>query len=274
VTIVHDGSVLSAGNLGEKVPLNSNSPTQWLATDGLMLRTLVGSTVHGTSIQGQDDEDQMGIAVEPPDSVIGFTRFTHYEFRTAVHRGDKGPDGGAPISRAGDLDRKGNPTVLLPLFVPDDAVLFINDFGRELRADRRMFLSKECGEKFKGYLNSQRDGLLGKRSGGTRNQGRADIRARYGFDTKFAMHMVRLGMQGVQLLRDGDITMPMPAEELAWLRDLRHGKHTKDEALAFASQLDAQIKSLLERTALPDKPDLRRINEWLGSVHRRHWGWT
>lgn len=261
--------------LGDMVPLTSNSPAQWTAITGMMLRVLVGSTVHGTAITGQDDRDEMGVCVEQPNTVVGLGKFSHYEFRTQ-------PDG--VCSGPGDLDlivyglrryasltAKGNPTVLLPLFVPDDAVCYINDFGRELREQRSMFLSKQAGARFKGYLHSQRQGLMGLRSGGSRNQGRADIRAKYGFDSKFAMHMVRLGVQGVELLERGTITLPMPDEVLRPLQELRRGEYTKEWALDKAAKLEGRIDQLMATTRLPDEPDWARINHWLTDVHLRHW---
>ena len=45
-----------------------------LAEQGLILRTQVGSGVHGTSISGQDDRDEMGICLEPPAFVTGLVR--------------------------------------------------------------------------------------------------------------------------------------------------------------------------------------------------------
>lgn len=268
---------ITSEKLGPMVPLTSNSPDQWIAENGMMLRVLVGSGVHGTAIDGQDDRDEMGICVEPPHTVIGSKRFEHYTFRTQPEGTCSGP---------GDLDlvvyslRKfarlaahGNPTVLLPLFVGDQHICYINDAGRELREHRSMFISKQAGARFMGYLHSQRQGLMGLRSGGTRNQGRADIRARYGFDTKFAMHMVRLGMQGVELLRTGSITLPIPGEDLEWLRALRRGEHTKDEALARAEALENQIRALIKTSRLPDRPNQARIDHWLQSVHRRYWKW-
>jgi hypothetical protein len=262
--------------LGPMVPLMSNSPTQWIASSGMMLRVLVGSGVHGTAIEGQDDRDEMGICVEPPQTVIGMRNFSHYEFRTQ-------PDG--VCSGPGDLDlivyslrryaslaAKGNPTVLLPLFVPEEHVLFANDYGRELRENKELFLSKQVGARFKGYLHSQREGLMGLRSGGSRNQGRADIRARYGFDTKFATHMVRLGYQGVELLSTGNISLPLPTKSLIALQELRRGERTKDWALAEAERLEKRIDVLLDTTRLPDEPDWRAIDQWLVSVHTRYWG--
>jgi hypothetical protein len=37
-----------------------------IAENGMMLRVQVGSGVHGTSISGQDDRDEMGLCLEPP----------------------------------------------------------------------------------------------------------------------------------------------------------------------------------------------------------------
>lgn len=53
-----------------------------IAEQGTILRVLVGSGVHGTAIDGQDDRDEMGICIEPPDHVIGLQRFEQYVFRT------------------------------------------------------------------------------------------------------------------------------------------------------------------------------------------------
>lgn len=271
-------SYVVCNKLGSSVPLLRKSPDQWVAEDGLMYRTLVGSTVHGTAISGQDDRDEMGVCVEPPTRVIGHREFKHYTFRTQPEGVCSGP---------GDLDLvvyglrryvglavAGNATVLMPMFVPEKDVLYSNEFGQELRAKRSMFLSKQAGKKFRGYLHSQREGLMGLRSGGTRNQGRADIRAKYGFDTKFAMHMVRIGLQGLELVKTGTISCPVREPDLKWLQELRRGERTKEEALERAGKLERQITAAEEHSPLPDYPDMGEIDRWVISVHRRFWKWT
>ncbi|XAS77618.1 nucleotidyltransferase domain-containing protein [Dermatophilaceae bacterium Sec6.4] len=45
-----------------------------IAEQGLIFRAQVGSGVHGTAISGQDDRDEMGIALEPPAYVTGLAR--------------------------------------------------------------------------------------------------------------------------------------------------------------------------------------------------------
>lgn len=276
--VVDNGTgTIGTDQLGPLVPLMSNSPKQWTAINGMMLRARVGSEVSGMST-GSSDIDEMGICVEPHHSVIGSTQFEHYTYRTQ-------PDG--VTSGPGDLDltvyslRKfahlvtaGNPTVLTMLFIPDEHILYRTQFADELFERRDMFLSRQAGPKFRGYLHSQREGLMGRRSGGTRNQGRQDIRDKYGFDVKFAAHMVRLGLQGVELLTTGTITLPIPEPHRTWLIELRRGEHTKQEALDWAERLERQITALTETPrVLPEQPDHHGINEWLASVHRRFWGW-
>src|SRR3954463_12108092 len=92
-----------------------------IAQHRMIIRSLVGSTIHGLELVGTDDRDEMGVCIEPPDYVIGLR-----PFETWVHRTK--PEG--VRSEAGDLDLvvhslrkyarlalKGNPTVLLLLFV-------------------------------------------------------------------------------------------------------------------------------------------------------------
>lgn len=79
----------------------------------MILRTQVGSGVHGTAISGQDDRDEMGICLEPPEYVTGLAQvpngingigesvpFEQYERHTVWDE----PGGLANRSGAGDLD--------------------------------------------------------------------------------------------------------------------------------------------------------------------------
>lgn len=194
-----------------------------IAERGLILRGSVGSTAHGLHVAGTDDRDEMGIAVEPPERVIGLTEFEQHIHRTAEERlrhnpgADQRWHGRTPPSQAGDLDltvyslRKyvrlaanGNPTVQILLFVKP---LFINRFGRQLRRNAALFASKEAGARFLGYLRAQRERLLGQR--GQMRVTRTELIDKFGYDTKFAMHAVRLGFQGVEYLRTGRLTLPM-----------------------------------------------------------------
>jgi len=268
-----------SAKFNEVIPILPDSPRQKVAREGMILRVLAGSGVHGTSIEGTDDRDEMGVWLEHPRQVLGSVNTKTYTWRTKPEGVCSGPGDldfvAYNLRHYVDLVAQGNPTMQLPLFVPQEHVLFANQWGRSLRENRHLFLSRSNGFKYAGYLRSQREGLLGLRSGGTRNQGRADIREQYGFDTKFAGHMVRLGVQGVELLKTGSITLPIPEPDLTWIRDLRVGKYTKQEALGRAEALEAEIFDLMKSGAgpLPEKPDYQKIDAWVIDTLKKYWGW-
>jgi uncharacterized protein len=244
-----------------------------VAVAGEILRTRVGSEVFGTSLSGHGDRDEMGICIEPPEYVCGLHAFEQYTHRTQ-------PDG--VRSGPGDLDltiyglRKwmrlaasGNPTVLLPLFVRDEHLILRTDLGDELRALAPAIVSRLAGQRFAGYLQAQRDRLLGVRGG--KHTNRPELIDQHGFDTKYAMHMVRLGIQGVELMETGTITLPMNEPWRTWLVELRQGLHSRSDALDIAQEMEQRLAALTSTSPLPPEPNLDAINRWLVSAHQRAW---
>lgn len=247
-----------------------------IAEAGTILRCRVGSTVHGLAIEGTDDEDQMGICLEPPEYVIGLRQFDQWIYRTQPEGHRSGP---------GDLDltiysaRKwmrlalnGNPTVLLPLFVPDAEIITITDLGRELRDLAPAILSRQAGKRFAGYLEAQRRSLL-SHDGKGRDVTRPELVEAYGFDTKYCGHMVRLGVQGVELLETGRMTLPVPEPWRTYIRELRIGRHSMQEALDVAADLEQQIIALTATSPLPEHPDRDKADRWLTDAYLNSRPW-
>jgi hypothetical protein len=258
-----------------------------LAEAGTVLLTQVGSGVHGTAIAGQDDRDELGLCLEPVEFVTGLARvrtpggreipFEQYELHTAWARSR----GLAERSGPGDLDvvvysaRKwarlalaGNPTVLLPLWVPDTEVVRVTDAGRELRENADRFASRAAGRRFLGYLRSQRAALLGERGR------RAALRARRsgpGYDPKPAMHALRLGVQGLELLRTGRVSLPVPTPELASLRSVRRGEWPLADVEAWLGDLEADLAAAITTSALPESGDRAWVDAWLTRSHQEFW---
>lgn len=260
-----------------------------IAMRGMILRVQVGSGVHGTAIGGQDDRDEMGLCLEPrhfvtglatvPNGILGETQieFEQYQRHTAWDR----PGGLAERSGAGDLDvviysaRKwcrlalaGNPTVLLALFVPDEEVVFRNAAGAELVDNAHRFVSRLAANRFLGYLRSQKSAITGE-SG--KHTNRPELLAVHGYDTKFAMHALRLGVQGVELLTTGRITLPVAEPELSRLRAVRRGEVPLTEALAAIDDAEARLTDLAHSSNLPPKPDRVWVDDWLHRHHMAYW---
>ena len=53
---------------------HASEEARLIAEAGLILRVQVGSGVHGTAISGQDDRDELGLCLEPPQFVTGLAR--------------------------------------------------------------------------------------------------------------------------------------------------------------------------------------------------------
>ena len=261
-----------------------------VAEDGMILRVQVGSGVHGTSISGQDDRDEMGLCLEPPQFVTGLARvpngtrglgpsvlFEQYERHTAWDK----PGGLANRSGAGDLDviiysaRKwarlavaGNPTVLLVLFVPDEEVVFRNDAGAELAGNAHRFVSRLAAGRFLGYLKAQKAAMTGQ-AGAHAN--RPELLAAHGYDTKHAMHALRLGLQGIELLTTGRITLPVPQPHRAYLRSIRCGERPLGEVVDAVTDTEARLCELRDSPAIPQQPDRRWVDGWLHRSYLSFW---
>ena len=261
-----------------------------IAEDGMILRVQVGFGVHGTSVTGQDDRDEMGLCLEPPRFVTGLARvpngtrgqaplvpFEQYERHTAWDR----PGGLANRSGAGDLDviiysaRKwarlalaGNPTVLLVLFVPDEEVVFRNEAGAELARNAHRFVSRLAASRFLGYLKAQKAAMTGQAGAHTN---RPELVAAHGYDTKYAMHALRLGLQGTELLTSGRITLPVPPPHRDTLRAVRRGDLRLAEVLALVTDAETRLTELQDSSALPGQPDRGWVDGWLHRSYLNFW---
>jgi hypothetical protein len=241
-----------------------------------ILRAEVGSTLHGVGISGYDDRDEMGVCLEDPEFVIGLSRFEQYIFRTQPpgHR-----------SGHGDLDlvvfslRKwmrltlgGNPTVMLLLFVPPEKLVKQTEAGRRLQALAPKIVSKRAAGAFLGYLESQRQRLTGER--GQKDVSRPELVEKYGFDTKFAMHALRLGIQGCEFLATGRLTLPMQEQDRDYLLGVRQGVVSFDAVLERLRGLEEDLTALRRTSSLPDEPDNAAADDFLNEEYLKAWGWS
>ena len=48
----------------------SDADRRAIAEEGCIIRGLVGSTIHGLMLEGQDDRDEMAVTIDPPEAVV------------------------------------------------------------------------------------------------------------------------------------------------------------------------------------------------------------
>lgn len=243
---------------------------------GEFCRVVIGSTLHGMSVAETDDLDLMGVMVEPMQDAVNLAiPIEHHTWRTREQGEPSGP---------GDIDlsvytlRKylrlaanGNPTVLNLLFVPPELRHIDSALAEELRSLRPLIISREAADRYLGYLRQQRERLTGERGQKRTGASRQRFIGEQGYDTKYAAHMCRLGVQGVQLLEEGRITLPMEADVRDGLMEIRLGHVSLDFAISWALDLEAKLELLRDQSRMRDHPDRHQLERWMCSAYLREW---
>lgn len=233
----------------------------------VIMRVEVGSTAHGTGLPGGEDYDEMGIMVEPWQSAVGISDGAeHIIYRPGRATGERSQPGDYDLvvytaRKFARLAASGNPSVLMAFFGP---LRFSTPLGDELRALAPAFWHEGARQRFLGYAKAQRERMTGERGG--KHTNRPELVEVHGYDTKYAMHMLRLCFQGIEYMQTGRLTLPIDDPNGAFLRDVRLGKYTRDEVIERAEALEDALKMLKSRA--PAQPDHEAINAWLLRAHR------
>lgn len=239
----------------------------------IILETVVGSTVHGTSVEdGLEDLDLMAVVLEDPEDIIGFSPKDSKVTRTK-------PMG--VRSEAGDIDHmayglrkylglalKGNPSILIPLFAPPGHVRKISQEGIALRLLTPDIVSKAAYMPFSGYMDQQHKRLLAQR--GANSVTRPELVRAFGYDTKYAAHIVRLGFQGCELLMTGRITLPMQGVNRSLIVSVRNGGFTLPQVSDLIAKAKDRLDDAFVKSMLPDRPDYKKIEAWMIGAYLNH----
>lgn len=86
-----------------------------------------------------------------------------------------------------------------------------------------------------------------------------------------AMHALRLGLQGIEFLSTGRITLPVPEPHRADLRSIRHGDVPLADVLHAITSAETQLNDLRDTSAVPDQPDRDWVDDWLHQCHLDFW---
>ena len=91
-----------------------------------------------------------------------------------------------------------------------------------------------------------------------RNPARAELERSHGYDTKHAMHLIRLMRMGLEVLQTGELHVRREdAEELSAIRD---GALSFEELLAMAASLQQSMEAAAPNAQLPPDVDYERVD--------------
>jgi len=98
-----------------------------------------------------------------------------------------------------------------------------------------------------------------------RNIARHNLEEEYGYDTKNAMHLVRLLQQGEELLKTGFLKLPRPnARELL---DIRRGSMKYEEVIKYMETKKIELDELKKVSVLPEKPDFNKVENLIMNIN-------
>jgi len=259
------------------------TPPAWLP-DNIMFEGIQGSHAYRVAVDGSDF-DVVGWCIPPKETIFphlagaidGFgrqkKRFVCYQKQHAHDSQARGGHGRQydlniyNIVHYFHLCMENNPNMVTSLFLPADCILHITQVGEMVREKRHIFLHKGAWHRFKGYAYSQ----LAKMS--TRSPGAGSKRAatveQYGFDVKFAYHLVRLMYEIEQILTTRDLDLRRNTEEL---KAIRRGEVSEAKIRAFFAAKEKFLEGLYETTHLPWKPRENEIKQLLLDCLEQHYG--
>ena len=118
------------------------------------------------------------------------------------------------------------------------------------------------------FADDQMKRSLGQK--GQKNVHRAELEHKHGYDTKYAMHVIRLYGEAKELMENGRITLPRPHRHE--LIEIRKGKYSFSEIRELGAQLESEALAAQASSPLPDEVDRDAISVSLADTHLRFWG--
>lgn len=163
------------------------------------------------------------------------------------------------------LCMENNPNMIDSLFVPQRCVTHATKIGNMIRDNRHVFLSKKAWHSFKGYSYQQLKKMETKVPEGKR----AELKEKYGYDVKFAYHLVRLIGEVEQILSEGDLDLEKDRERL---KGIRRGEWTEEQVREFFFSKEKSLESLYQSSDLPYKPREEEIKVLLLACLEEYYG--
>ncbi|WP_327282732.1 MULTISPECIES: DNA polymerase beta superfamily protein [unclassified Streptomyces] len=224
----------------------ARSPHLDLVHDHTVYACVMGSRAFGLATEASDT-DRRGVYVAPTPLFWRFEKPpTHVE-------GPREEEFSWELERFCELALRANPNILECLHSP--LVERVTPVGEELLSLREAFLSRRAHTSFTRYATSQHAKLV------------ADVRIHGAPRWKHAMHLLRLLLSCRDLLRTGRLTIDVTPHRDRLLA-VKRGELTWSEVDAWMTRLTAQSGAALTTTALPEEPDLARVQDFLIRTRR------
>jgi predicted nucleotidyltransferase len=229
-----------------------------------------GSELHGAKVGKTDDTDLYGVFVESPEQALGLDPLEHYVWSTAGDDRRNGPEDVDvtlySLRKWAAMAAKGNATTLHFLFAePQDVP---SQFWRKIQDRRADFLARKSAEQFVRFAENQFARITGEKGSGKKGQ-RPEYIGKFGYDTKAAMHGLRLLYECIELMLHGQVTLPRPEKDL--LIEVRSGEWSLEKVLNHVTEMRRKAELAVAESPLPEKVDREVISKVVAEVQLEFW---
>ena len=278
-----------------------------METKAMVEKNLIYKCIHGSTAYGlntlESDIDKKGIFIPDLEYYFGMKHIDQQEYGAdeVIYA----------LKKFITLARDCNPNIIEVLFCEEEDILFINDYGRILRNNRDLFISRKAKFTFSGYAMSQMKRIKGHRKWimnpqiepkeqdfyvtktrvidgvvapyqsfreneydlalktwnqyktwvENRSKERSELEMKFGYDTKHAMHLMRLLRMGKEILTGEGVRVRRHDHEE--LMALRNGEWSYEELIERAEKMDVELNELYNRSEVQHSPDDKAIDKLL-----------
>jgi uncharacterized protein len=214
--------------------------------DHVIYRCVVGSRAYGLD-DDASDTDLRGIYLPPAE-----LHWSLYGIPEQLEQ-DETQECYWELQKFIVLALKANPNVLECLYTP--LVELATPLAQELLEMRSLFLSQLVYQTYGGYVLSQFKKL------------EQDLRNHDQIRWKHAMHLIRLLLSGITLLKEGVVPVRMDKYRPQLLA-IKYQQMAWAEVNAWRLRLHQEFDAAFTKTELPERPDYAKANEFLIRARR------
>lgn len=228
-----------------------------------------GSVSYGVS-DDTSDVDCMGVCIPPPDFIFpysiggylkGFGGEAPPDFNTLqqhhIPQDEKTYDVVIySLVKFFQLAANSNPNMCAYLFVHERHITHIDNIGRTIRQNRKLFLTRQCFDRFTSYAYSQLKKMRTMNPKGKRHE----LFQKHGYDVKYAAHLVRLCLEAQQILTEGDLDLERNAEIQ---KSIRRGEWTMEQVETWFREKESSLNKLYTESSLPFSPPWDELKQVL-----------
>lgn len=247
---------------------------------GTQYLTITGSVAYGVS-SDTSDMDVYGFCMPPKDMVFPHLRGEILGFGNQIQRFDQWQQHHIiekdtrkeydmtvfSIIKFFQLAMENNPNMIDVLFTRENCVLHATKIANHVRDNRRLFLHKGSWHKFKGYAYSQMHKMKIKNP--EEGSARVELIEKFGYDVKFAYHVVRLLNEVEQIMVEQDLDLMRNNEQL---KEIRRGDWKQEQVEQYFYDKEKSLEQIYASSTLRHSADQAVIKKVLMECLEEYYG--